>query len=835
MEKKLVLTDSSWSYGSYHRKKYKNAMVYSAQQYKNDVAYSFLQYKDFLWRRVRGAYFVTDTLIEAVRKQDMISAKKAEKYHGLLYDFFADIEKFDEWPLEKVYGSVQNLRRRVVGAGVLEDFRKRSMEQAKEPVWNETLLQKEKKEEVFLRSDSILFALCEPQWFSYMRQDIICAMKQGKRVYLLCGFPGGSLPAKETLEETLKVADGKEHPLEFLEVDSADLSFHAGGVAWNEEVQKDIAEGKAGLFFYGEEGFMHCRHLLLPSIIHAVPKSYIAKAQTNQWDGERSCMVYVPSHWEIEPFVSLAVKTKLSYWQLARLWEAYGDQVYEKTVEELYAEWPQYFLNIYENGMDCPEAAEGYPIQIKQQEKQPSCCDRYTSFLEERETAISEYLNQTGFGTYFSAYFDEELHREASLWREREVPGVMVHGIKTAQVQNSHVLDCKGQGSLRQMLKTQNAKGLQLYSNFLFFLTPKLTKYYNEARKDRPREQIDWGQGHLDYMLDWQDGERTETFPLYQKACIAMKRDGRFLFFHYCLGGGKLNIRDGNGNGVSLAWEASDVNQAKEQAADQLSPVLVYTPYFSQKDAVASIDDDASPCFDDYALPVGEGRLNIVIIQEKITCIRKGDVLLPSIGVVVSLSEKMAEEFLEKTEAKACGDGYYDCSFMQYQLELEHPAEISEKDWKEVVWCYGGGLTLFQKGENLFPMEETDEAPEESLIFKEGWLSPMSRQGQESSIHSRVMRHPRTAIGVTEQGELFVLVFSGRTKFSKGADYREVCYIAKQLIPDIADMMNVDGGGSAVFGMAIDGNFMELSYPSTSMTSVAGMVRQINTVLCLEQ
>lgn len=824
MEKKLVLTDSDWSYGSYHRKKY-----------KNDVAYSFLQYKDFLWRRVRGAYFVTDTLMEAMRKQDIVSAEQTKEYNGLLYDFFADIEKFDEWPLEKVYGSVQNLRRRVAGAEVLEAFRKLSMEQVKEPVWNETLLQQEKKEEVFLRSDSILFALCEPQWFSYMRQDVIRAAAQGKKVYLLCGVPSGSLPTQETLEEFLGMLDVKESTLAFLEVDSADLSFHAGGTAWDEDVQKDIEERKAGLFFYGEEGFMHCKHLLLPSIIHAVPKSYIAKAQTNQWDGERACMVYVPSHWDIEPFVSLSVKTKLSYWQLARLWEAYGDSVYEKTVEELYIEWPQYFLNIYENGEDCPEAAEYYPIQIKRQEKQSLCRDIYTRFLEDREDAISEYLNQTGFGTYFSAYFDEELHKEDSLWREREVPGIMVHGIKTAQAQNSCVLDCGGQGSLRQVLKKRNAKGLQLYSNFLFFLTPKLTRYYNEARKDRPREQIHQEQGHLDYMLHWQNGERVETFPLYQKACIAMKRDGSFLFFHYCLGGGKLNVKDGKGNGVSLAWQASDVNKTKEQAAKQTSPVLVYTPYFSQKDAVISTEEAARPRFNDYALPVGEGRLNIVIIQEKITCIRKGDVLLPGIGVVVSLSGEMAEEFLEKTGAKVCEDGYYDCSLMQYQLELEHPAEISEEDWKEVVWCYGGGLTLFQKGENLFPMEEADETPEESLIFKEGWLSPMSRQSQESPIHSRVIRHPRTAIGITEKGELFVLVYSGRTKFSKGADYREMCCIAKQLIPDITDMMNVDGGGSAVFGMAIDGNFMELSYPSTSMTSVAGMVRQINTVLCLEQ
>jgi hypothetical protein len=58
--------------------------------------------------------------------------------------------------------------------------------------------------------------------------------------------------------------------------------------------------------------------------------------------------------------------------------------------------------------------------------------------------------------------------------------------------------------------------------------------------------------------------------------------------------------------------------------------------------------------------------------------------------------------------------------------------------------------------------------------------------------------------------------------------------IARNIFPDIWRMMNVDGGGSSVLGMAVGNSFMELSYPATSADNCAGMVRPINTILCLE-
>ena len=109
-------------------------------------------------------------------------------------------------------------------------------------------------------------------------------------------------------------------------------------------------------------------------------------------------------------------------------------------------------------------------------------------------------------------------------------------------------------------------------------------------------------------------------------------------------------------------------------------------------------------------------------------------------------------------------------------------------------------------------------------------MTPLSRQTQESVYHKSV-KHPRTIIGTAENGDLLLLVFSGRTWRSTGANYEEIIGITRQLYPDVKTLMNMDGGGSAVLGLAMNGSFMELSFPATSSGSAVGMVRPISTML----
>jgi hypothetical protein len=225
---------------------------------------------------------------------------------------------------------------------------------------------------------------------------------------------------------------------------------------------------------------------------------------------------------------------------------------------------------------------------------------------------------------------------------------------------------------------------------------------------------------------------------------------------------------------------------------------------------------------DTYGKAVGEGRVNVILNRDKVTCIRKGDALLPSVGVVLSLTEEAAAPLLAK--CKPLDNGYYDVSDLELSVKLDAPEGISQADWDRVQWAYGGGLTLIRKGIGICDGEEM-----ERLLEMEGWMTPLSRQTQESNLHTLV-KHPRTAIGCAENGDLLVLVFSGRTWRSVGADYREMIAIARSLYPDVHYLMNGDGGGSAMLGLVHEGEFMELSCPSTSGGSCAGQVRPINTV-----
>ena len=109
-------------------------------------------------------------------------------------------------------------------------------------------------------------------------------------------------------------------------------------------------------------------------------------------------------------------------------------------------------------------------------------------------------------------------------------------------------------------------------------------------------------------------------------------------------------------------------------------------------------------------------------------------------------------------------------------------------------------------------------------------MSPLSRQTQESDLHT-LSKHPRTAIGQTDNGDMVLLVFSGRSRLSAGADYIEMCRIARTIYPDIRQLMNVDGGASAVLCMVHDGTVVEMNAPSTSSVSCAGMARPIKTLL----
>lgn len=654
-----------------------------------------------------------------------------------------------------------------------------------------------------------VFCLADPNYFEYMVNDMRRAAELGKDLYVLTGQTAGdAVLTREALALLPGMAPGGREPV-FLE-DKARYSLpDLSAVRYNEALQRDIDRGKAFLTVYGDDGLFHCRNLNLPSIVRTVPSCYFARAIAGQFVGQGLCTIYVPPHFDILPLVPLIEKTRASYCQLARLEKDFGAEIYEMGVGALYGRYPQYFINIYGEGGE-----ERLPVCMKGGEGAAAGTNFYGGYCRRREELISGYLNGVPGLRYISAYMDgKTLEEIPAPWGcEGPQDGILVQGAVMANARGSRVILAEGGArSPRALVAEGEDEGLLLISNFLFFLTPKLVSWYNELRQERPMEQIGLDGGHLDYMLRYENGRRVETFPLYRKACVAMKRDGSFLFFQYALGGGSISL-----GGQRFSWTAQDVNPP-EKAGD----VCIFTPYRSAHRTEEKTDG--------YCEFAGEGRFNLVVIQDKVVCARMGDVMVPSIGVVVSLARETGEALIRTLGLEAAGDGYYRWDGPEVVIRLEPPQGIAAEDWDSVCWAFGGGMSLISGGESLFEHEAGLARLED-----EGWLGPLSRQTQESEIH-RLSKHPRTAVGVTDQGELFVLVFSGRTALSAGADYAQMGKIARTLVPNVRHMMNVDGGGSAVFGMAVGKVFVELSYPATSYSSPAGMVRRINTLLCMKQ
>ena len=602
-----------------------------------------------------------------------------------------------------------------------------------------------------------------------------------KLLFLLCDASLFSL-MEEDLQQAAEM--GKEIVILHSAAGAGDLPGKSELVNWLGEgytYAEASADGiatdpeDAALLFYGEEGLLQCRSLTVDAVVSAIPVGYHAQALCNLLGKPAPCTVYIPRGTDITPFVPIVSPTRLTYNHLARLCRDHGEGIYRLSCEELYEKYPSYFVNIYDN------SGKHLPLVLPR--------GGMKDFDQNREKAVKDFLNSFSNLCYRSSFFEEEK--------------ILVHSVRVKKAKAAQVIACAEGVTPRETLSQMT--GTAVVSNFLFFMTEKLGILYNDLREDRPPEQADAAAGHLDYMLLKQKDKRVETFPLFCKTCIAGTENGNFLFFSYGLGGGQITV-----DGQTLRWEKDSVNPKTP------GDICVYTPMLTCFDADADRET--------YKLPVGAGRVNIVILKERVTCIRRGDVILPSVGVVVSLTEEKAEKLLRNR--KALGDGYFDVSDISLTVLLDGPEDIDPAVWKTVQWAYGGGMGLIRDGLAL-----SDGDPE-AWFTREGWMSPLSRQTQESALH-KLAKHPRTAIGTTENGDLVVLVFSGRSSRSTGADYIEMIRIARLMYPDIRNLMNVDGGGSAVLGMVHDGSFMELSCPATSRGSCVGMVRPINTIFYL--
>lgn len=801
---KLGITNEKWTYGSYRRKDYKKPMIYT-----------FHQYKDFslVYNLSAGKTTVIDGIVEDMAQDGFITLDQKEKYEKRMLDMFTPMDKNDEPYIEDLYEKIQQERRNMIGCTpiVQEQELRRKRTYFFDPIGG--IDQRKKKRDLQEICDSVIMILTQTELSFLMEEDMKEWHDSGKDIYLLVNQDAGyDIPNLEfwsnlPVEYDIKYLFGEKHKLDL------------GNLWGTETLDNQIKHYKTCLFFYGSDGFLQCKNLTIPAVVHGIPTDYFTKSMTNQHSIKKAVVAYVAPNFDITRWVPLIEKTRISYWQLARLWEDSGDSIYHDEPEQLYMKYPQYFLNIYETGPKCAEASKDYPLQFTWSENEMKKDNIMAAFDRQKDEAIAQYINQQDNVKYCSTYFDENGKETEIPWGTKEQKnGILVQAVRVKRAQNAYVHFCKEGETVRNVFEKQpNKNQMSILSNFLFFLTPKLAGLYNELRKDKPMEMLPYEKGHLDYMLYEKDGKRTETFPLFQKACIGLLNNGQFLIFHFRLGGGKIQFFHSKEE-ETVEWEKENVNPRTPPS--NLPDICLYTPEYAKGNGEEDIKS--------YRMFVGEGRFNIVMVQNRILCIRKGEVVLSSVGVVLSLSSDLGEKFKKILGLKPLEDGYYDSSKLNFTVNLNPPEEVTKETWSQLRWAYGGGMTLIKEGINL-----CDDGKMRKRMEQEGWMSPLSRQTQESALHV-MEKHPRTAIGITRTGNLVLLVFSGRTKLSVGADYNEMCQIARKLFPNIWSVMNVDGGGSAMLGIAVNRSFMELSYPATSFESCAGMVRPINTIFCIE-
>ncbi len=774
MEQKFILHQNGRNKGSYYRKDFLGDVLYYCFIYQ-DLHITFA-------KKGRKNTILNDSTADMLLKRGFITEDDYLSYKEKVCSQFSleTLKNFDEYSLEELYKFITDIREKLLGKATLNKLWHVLSEESAPLDLENCLNQSELIENTCQKKDTILVALTKAELFAEMRCVLQKRSFQNKKIVFVVSENGEKgLPSKKDLEMLLLESSIKTATLK------NDALFS----------EDSIDPKNAALLIFGESGLLDARNLSVPCGIYCIPKGYHASAVAGQLGLSRAAAVYIPQGFSIVETVPITKRSRLNYLTLSKLARDHGEEIYSLPPGELFARFPKYFMNVYESD---PHA------------KTENCLDPmipkgtksigFKEFDRLRDEAIQKHLDSFPSCQYYTKLFTENDGIKGK---------ILVHGVRIKKSDGAAVIPCGKTTPLRKKMRDIEQKGTGIVSNFLFFLTPKLATLYNNLRFDRPEEQAEVDTGHLDYLLEYRDGKRIETFPLFRKTCIALKDNGEFIFFNFRLGGGAVKI-----NNALFSWkkEAIDPNETSP-----LPPVCIFTPYCSLADGDADRET--------YRKAVGKGRINFVLIQDRITAIRDGDVLLPGMGVVISLEKSIGEQLCRDLSIEKNANGYYDAAKINIDVQLNAPDGINPDEWERVRWAYGGGLSLILDGVGLCDDDHMDE-----WFKQDGWTSPLSRQTQESALHT-LAKHPRTAIGTTKSGELVILVFSGRTEASDGADYGEMCTIARKLLPDIQYLMNVDGGGSAVLGMVQNGTFTELSLPSTSTGSTVGMVRPINTVL----
>lgn len=756
---------------------------FDRSDYGDNLLARKMDYRGLVFNKSRIACLFRDRLADALAEKGVLEPSAVEAYTRSVAELFFVQPLLEHSSNEAVFRIVQKMRVAAFGADCF-----RAAEPLKSTVV-EGIDQTALCRSLFTRSAVVCY-LSDLAYAQAAQAELLPLMKAGRQVYFLAAEDGnGILPTAADLRALFAAGDGNVLTVcdTFGAMDFARVPFHA-------DLQAAIDRADAFLCGYGTDALMAARGLKLPASVLVLPEDLPSKAVTNLFSRPALCRIYIPAHFDITPHVPFLRPSALTYYHLAYLAQRFGASVYEKTPEELYLLEPRLFFSMYDSHLP------------------PKTDNHFTysggSLLSARQSYLDRALSRMSGVRYLHAYLQKPDLTPAVPDYEDASPRhcLLVNGVLAAPGSAVTVFPGgSGIDSPRDRFFDSTDGGISFISNFAFFFTDRLTDQYQRLRKDRKPEQLRAPVGYVDLRC-YTDagGRRHESFPLYRKACLAKRKSGGFTAFPFEFRGGTVTL-----GGVPFSVDRFQVNRADGELA-------LFTPMLSVR------DEDASAA--DYTLPVGEGRLNVILIGETVRCIRRGNVLLPPVGVVLSLAGSEAERLIALLPPPD-GDGYYPIpEHLTVSLRLNAPEGMTQAEWDGLEWVYGGGICLIDKNGTMTEDTYCD------MLRKEGWLSPLSRQTQESAVHTLAL-HPRTAVGVTKQGELFVLVFSGRTPISEGANYLEMCAAAQRLIGGIDTMINWDGGGSSLLGLLNGSVFTELNYTAPSGDSLTGMARKINSMI----
>lgn len=749
-------------------------------------------YKDIFVDITTENRFVKDGFFDSLLNKKLIEDRSYNLYMEDINDYFEGLEYKTDKTDEDIFSEVSRLRRKYYNREV-NDYLK---EQCQKKLHREIESNSEKKKDLFhdinginqreifyekiLSVKNVLIAADDILYMPSMVDVIEELLSKDIKVTLMVKAENiyFEMPSLESLKYVIR-KNSKN-----LDIDKFDIIVDKSEEFGYDYKNLSIEGENALCIGFGEWHLSSIRDFNIDSFVICKSKELMSKALTNSIDDNEKHLIYIPKGYNIFDNIYIVERTKLNYRHIDWIYDLIGSKVYGMAVDELYNSFPHIFMN------PCSDKKNYLPIQWNRIENYKE----YKEYKIEKSKSIQKYINEKYDSIQYKSCEYSENNRD-----KIRVDTIKINDISKIK---PYVKLWNKAYNPRQYFRNKKVKGNAIVTNFLFFVTPKTIDLYNNLRRKRIYEKTNGSGWHIDYRMQCIDDEKVETFPLYNKAAIGYTKDGKIIFTRKQLGAGDINI-----NGFKLSWGKQDINSGK------LSDVNIYTPMgYDKKDFN----------YAKYSKKVGQDRINIVIVNDHINTIRDGEVLLPCIGSVISLSKEYGEKFIKNLNLTHIEDGYYDVEELKYELNLDSKEHLD--------WSFGGGMFLVWNGKNLFK-ENTNDFLEELEI--EGWTNINSKQTQDSEIH-KMERHPRTAIGMTTKGEVFSIVFSGRTKESVGADYADMIEIAYDLYGELEFLMNLDGGASSLLGYVENGELIELNDIAYSNDSCAGSVRKLNSILIFE-